>query len=172
MTQKICLQIMMTVLPWGKIGTGKVTVFTASKFMFLFLFVFLLLCSNSMLELPPLKGWISAKSLLFIGFCPSQHSPPWPRGTGTGSLALAVFEAHTVVFLPITRHTGGQNSSWIPWSMVLDPTSPPEALLLMYGYLICCLKMGTKRRHISHCHEANLTLDLMLWVVESLLMTK
>ena len=54
----------------------------------------------------------------------------------------------------------------------LDPTIPTEALLFMYGCLISCLKGGTERRDVSHCHEVNLTLDLILWTVESLLMTK
>lgn len=39
--------------------------------------------------------------------------------------------AHTKVYLPIIICTGGQNSSWAPWSMVLNPTTPTKVLLFV-----------------------------------------
>ena len=38
--------------------------------------------------------------------------------------------ARTEVHMPIIQHMGGQDSSWIPWSVVLDPTGPMNTFLV------------------------------------------
>lgn len=136
-----CLLVLpQAALPCRSRGTGKTIVFTAFKLMF------------SSYCLAPTACWHlssgrlnSTESLSFMCFCPNQHSPgfpqSWPRVTGAGSLAPTGAEAHTKVFLPITRRTGGQDSPWIPQRMVLDPTTPTKALLFLHGCLICCCKV-------------------------------
>lgn len=63
------------------------------------------------------------------------------RGLG-GFAGSPASTAHAKVCQPITRCTGGQDSSWLPWNMVLDPRTPSKVFLLLDRYLFHCLKGG------------------------------
>lgn len=67
-----------------------------------------------------------------MGECLRQCSPedpgPQPRSAEAGSQATAGSTAEIKVCMPNTQHTGGQDSSWVSWHMVLDPTAPTKTL--------------------------------------------
>lgn len=44
------------------------------------------------------------------------------------------------VCMLIIQCTSGQDSSWVPWCMVLDPTAPTKSLLFMEGAKFLLLK--------------------------------
>lgn len=50
--------------------------------------------------------------------------------------------------LPITWCTGGKDSFWVTWRMVLDPTVPTKAFLLVDGHQNICCRGGMKMRDV------------------------
>lgn len=59
----------------------------------------------------------------------------WSQFTGPAGST-----ASTEVCLPITWCTNGTHCSWVPWCMVLNPSTPTEALLFMDGCWIFVVK--------------------------------
>ena len=158
--RKDCHQLLQpyAMLPWERYGSGKVplTLSNASKLIFF----------------SPLECWhFSSRNLdlckgfLVCGCLPyTQHSPSvpllWSWGAEFSSQAPAGSSDHTKFCLPITQCTDGQHSSWVLWYMVLDPTTPTEALLFIdVCQMLFVLKRGTKRRNILCHHDANITLN-------------
>lgn len=82
------------------------------------------------------------KVSLVCGYLPRSALSLFPQGQpggfGAGLLTPTGFAAHTKLCLPITRCTGRQDSSPVPWCMVLHPTTFMEALLYVNGCLISC----------------------------------
>ena len=65
--------------------------------------------------------------------------------------------ACTEFCLPIIGCTGGQDSSWVPWHMVLDSIIPTGAHSFAGRCLITCLLGGTKMMNVLHCHKVVVT---------------
>lgn len=82
------------------------------------------------------EGSTSAHSLSSVGICPRQHSRFSCHSQEGHVHSSFSFASLTKVCLLITKYTGGQKSSCIPWCMVLDPTTPTQALLFVDGCLI------------------------------------
>ena len=74
------------------------------------------------------------------------------------SQSLVCSRAGTKYCLLITWHTGEQDSSRVPWCMVLCPTNPLEVLLFMHGCHIFVVDGEIKMRAILCHHDAHETL--------------
>ena len=117
---------------WGMGDVGKVKLFSLSTPIHPNSYFFL---SSRVLQLllwkPRLPQSLSCPSM---GNCPGQCSQVlWTTAerAGTGSQATAGSTAGTEVCQSITRCTGVRDSFQVPWCMVLDPTTPTEAVLFV-----------------------------------------
>lgn len=62
--------------------------------------------------------------------------------------------------MPNTKCTGGQDSSRVPWHIILDATAPTKALLSINGYQIVIVEVGavgTRMRNLLFSHVAEVT---------------
>lgn len=86
-------------------------------------------------EIFPLEILTFTKGLSSLGVFQSQCFPGaprlMPRGARNSSQVPVRSTAWPKVCLPITQWTGGWDFFWVPWHMILDPTTPTEALLFM-----------------------------------------
>lgn len=88
-------------------------------------------------------------ALSFLSDCQHQGSPsapgPWLRRAGAVAQATERSTAGTEVCLPITPCTGGKDSSWVPWCVILDPTTPQRHFCLWMDAEVLLLRQETTR---------------------------
>lgn len=75
------------------------------------------------------------KCFLVCGLLSTQYFPgapgPWLRRARAGSQVAAGSTGRIEVCMSTTQHTRGQDSSWVLWHIMLDPTSLTKELLFM-----------------------------------------
>lgn len=139
----------------------RITMHLNIFFLFFFVLVFCFVCSSRVLKTSPLETWVSTKAFSSMGVYPRLCFPgaprSWLRGTETSSQAPANSSAHIKFCLPIIRWRARQDSSWIPWHMVQDTTTPTKALLFIDGCQILFVKEETKMRDILCCQNSDVT---------------
>lgn len=108
----------------------------ASKFAFCYCFCFCFLLWQSAGTFP-LEIWTSTDALLSMSNWLSHCSPGdprlWAKRDWSKFIAAAESTYGTEFNLPIAWYQDRQDSSRVPWYIMLDPTAPSKALLSVDG---------------------------------------
>lgn len=94
--------------------------------------------------------WVFANSFSSMHIHLGQHSPGLSLTVPRGFEAVLLVLQPVTRCLPITGCAGGQDSSQVPWQMVLIPATHTTVLLFMDGCLIHFLKRRAKRTFLHH----------------------
>ena len=130
---------------------------------------FSLFTTSKLLSFPNPMTWLNFpsgrlyfyKSFLVCGYLPRPALSrffPWLYWDQVEQVCRLYWIHSLYQEFSIFRNTERQEYSCIPWHMALGLTAPTEALLLMDGCLISCLRRRKERRNILHCPDGDVTL--------------